>query len=319
MLLSLPLGMWALVIFAYVFPTPYGQSLHRGLSASTKADAISPARAWARGILVIHLLVLGLVAGLSQEPTESLDFLFQYFRRPFWPALAGVFVGLAACGGLPLLRLLLPAEKRFRALALVGMDRSLLLSTISLLVVVLVEEFWRVACLRSLLANGYSPEYALVTTSIAFGIAFGSFGISTGLAEGTIGALYGALFLWSSSFVVAFFAHLTIQAQLTALLWAATPAAAPADRLDSPARKCPDCGTLIVLNRVQRGETLRCPSCGATLSFADSRAAAIRWGGIFLRVMLTVVGYLALTEIIGEGDNKVFIAFLLSLPAYFSV
>jgi hypothetical protein len=199
------------------------------------------------------------------------------------------------------------------------MDRSLLLSMITLLVVVFVEEFWRVMCLRTLTANGYFPEYALVTTSIAYGIAFGSFGISAGLSEGIIGALYGALFLWSRSFVIPLFAHLTIQSQLTALLWAATPAAAPADRLDSPARKCPACGKLIVLNRTARGANLSCPSCAAPLSFADSRTAVIRWGSVFVQIILATVGYVAFTKVVGEGDNTLFIAFLLTLPAYFSV
>jgi hypothetical protein len=318
-LISLPLGMWALVIIAIVFPTPFAQSLRRGLSASTKADAISPARAWARGILLIHLLVLWLIAGSSPEPSESLVFVFQFFRAPFWPAVAGIFVGLAACGLLPLLRLLLPAERRFRALALIGLDRSLLLSTATLFVAVFVEEFWRVTCMRALLVDGYSPGYAMVTTSIAYGIAFASFGISTGLAEGTTGAIYAALFLWSRSFLIPLFAHLTVQSQLTALLWAATPAAAPADRLESPARKCPACGTLIVLNRFARGVSFQCPSCAAPLSFADSRTAVIRWGGVFVQIMLAIVGYVAFTKIIGEGDNTLFLAFFLSLPAYFSV
>jgi hypothetical protein len=166
-LVSFPAAMWALACIAVFLPNHYARILRIGLSAASKSEAISPARAWTFASFGAHVAVLvavffcpGRAQGFQASSRSS---------SAFWSVVAGIVLGLATGGLLPLLRMLLPKERNFRILTLVALDRSIPFSSVSLAAIVLVEEIRRIACIRALIADGSSPQTAPLVTSVAFG------------------------------------------------------------------------------------------------------------------------------------------------------
>jgi hypothetical protein len=314
--LSFPVAMWALAFIALFLPNQYARILRIGLSAASKSEAISPARAWTFASFGAHVVVLIAVffcLGRMQGFRVSSDSL-----RAFWSVVAGIVLGLATGGLLPLLRMLLPKERKFRILTLVALDRSLPFSSVSLAAMVLVEEIWRIACIRALIADGNSAETALLVTSVAFGIAFLPSGLTAGISESILGAVYGSFYLWSGSFLVSFAAHLTVQAEYVAIVWAASPTARPFDGFRELRRKCPACGQWVEIGQRKPIGVIKCAHCEAALSFQDSRTSFIRWGAVFVEILLWFAGFEAFKSFLGESERTLWIALVAAFPAFFS-
>jgi hypothetical protein len=317
-LISLPLGTWALSLFSTHVSNRLAASLRSGLTASTKRGAESAAQSWALGSVAIHLAVLAAVIFLP-----GFHHHYSPAARIPWPVarqiVAGFIFGLAIGGVMPLIRQILPKEKRFRMQTLIALGGSVWFLSGALATTVLIQEYWRVICLRSLIADGHSNEFALVAVSLAYGIAFAYSGLSGGITETFVGAVFAAIYLWSGSFVLVVVARLALQFQYAAILWASAPSFAPGDGFGygSVRRNCPNCGGPVYLN--VRPEPLRCSNCRAVLSPRDSRASLFRWGGIFIQWALTGALFFALIPLLGRHEETFWVAFLSALPAFFSV
>jgi len=319
-LISLPVGTWALSLFSTHVSNRLAASLRSGLTASTKRDAESAAQSWALGSVAIHLAVLGAVIFLP-----GFHYHYSPAARIPWPVarqiIAGFIFGLAIGGVMPLIRQILPKEKRFRMQTLIALGGSVWFLSGALATTILIQEYWRVMCLRSLVADGHSNEFALVAVSLAYGIAFAYSGLSGGITETFVGAVFAAIYLWSGSFVLVVVARLALQFQYAAILWATAPSFSPGDGFGygSVRRKCPNCKGPVYLNVGPKSGPLRCGACGALLSPRDSRASLFRWCGIFIQWFLTAALFFALIPLLGRHEKTFWVAFLSALPAFFSV
>ena len=315
-LLSFPVAMWTLAFIARFLPNQFARILRIGLSVESKAEAISGARAWTFASFGAHVSVLvavfycvGKAPGFQISPRGA---------NAFWSVIAGAVLGLAMGGLLPLLRMLLPKERNFRILTLVALDRSLPFSSLTLTAMVLVEEIWRVACILALVADGSSPQTALLVTSVAFGIGFAPSGLTAGISEAVVGAVYGSFYLWSGCLLVSFAAHLTVQAAYVAIVWAASPLARPFDGFRELRRKCPACGQWVKVSRRQQIGTVKCAHCEATLSYKDSRKSFLQWGAVFVEMLLWLAAFEGFKTFLGESERTLWIALVAALPAFFS-
>ena len=315
----LPIAMWAIVIFMFVPANRVARRLRESWVANTKEEAVEGARAWAVVGLLVHIVVLAITVLLVGSQNQHAGQILRNEPHVFQLSIQGLMFGLALGILVPLTRLLLPESRRFRLTTLVTIGPSLPTSFLMLIMLIFVHELWRVLCLQSLIQAGCAPQFAVLLTSIACGLAFSMSGLSAGASAAALGVIYSAIYLWQGYFLLPFVAHLTYEAQIIILSWASPATARPPLVASTPLAKCPACRVRFDLRRVRSGVTVQCPRCAAKLSVSDDRTALIRWGGVIFTTLLIYVAFSAFEATLGSNESTLWIAYALALPAYWSL
>jgi membrane protease YdiL (CAAX protease family) len=163
------------------------------------------------------------------------------------------------------------------------------------------EEYWRAFCLVSLEQRGHGAAFAVLATSVAFGLAHygarqSTVEVGRMFGHATFGALLAVVFLWSGSIVPNYTGHLLVNLvalyrarKLGAGLAVPAPAAGP-----TPSRPCcgargmvtcPVCGWKMRRGDIRR-ERFACPGCKERLRLEESRNVGLIMVGSGLVALL---------------------------------
>ena len=224
------------------------------------------------------------------------------FHKSGWPSsvLRGGYVGLSWAGIWLWSWMVLSAPHRLRR-EVPGLAAPFDKQLVVWLAGAFAEELWRVMIITGLLDAGYSATFAVVITSLAFGIAFLSGGPERSALACIEGVIFGVLFLWQRSFFAPFTAHLVVQA---VYLWGIGQFSEE-QRVNhfwwKRVIRCPVCKTRLTRFQIKLTEAFRCPSCHERLSVSDEYRNTMRWAGIFAYMFFFVCSLALFYEQIPES------------------
>lgn len=289
----LPAVIWASFAYAALSTGKTASKLRAAWSAKTKQELIEGAQSWALYALLAFLIVLaGVVVWTRIQRSNAPAMILNpsHWERGIFH---GVMFGLSLLGMLLILRRHFPEARKFSLLVMAGIASPPWVAASTLLIVVFTEELWRAVCLTALMGDGVSGQSALVVTSIAYGLTFLAWGTPIAISEGIVGAALGGLFLWSDSLYVPFAAHVTFLGQALLYAIAAGPDARPGDIHRRPFTKCPACGATLSIRQVNLNinEAFFCPFCRARVTSSDRRRGFLRWGFIFVFMVLLLASF----------------------------
>ena len=286
----LPAVIWVSLAYVASSTSEVASRLRAAWHAKTKRELFEGAQSWALYSLIIFSVVLVIVLVWARlQASNALEVTLNpsgLERQTFH----GIILGLALVGMVLILRHHFPEAKKFGFLVMAGIASPPSVRALALVLVAFTEELWRVVCLKTLVADGFSGPQAVVATSVAYGLAYLAWGYPVAFSDGIIGAVYGALFLWSGSFFVPFGAHITLRGHHLLYAIAAAPDAGPGDIHRKPHTKCPACGTMLSMRQVNLNinEAFLCPSCHSRVTISDLRRNFLRWGSVFVGIVLMV-------------------------------
>jgi hypothetical protein len=274
--------------FAFRSSSRIASKLRKGLSAKTKQELSEGSRSWVLYGLGTYIVIL--LALLSWIRIHRLSELVVVLKsnQLLRDALQGVMLGLVLVGILFVLRRSFPVANKFGYLILAGISSPVWVRISALVLVAFIEEFWRVVCLTSLIANGLAGPDALLATSVVYGFTCLSWGNSIVVSNAFVGAAYGPLYLWSGSFLVPLMAQIILRGKNLLYFIAASPDADLGDIQRRPHGTCPAWNAALNLRQVNFNfnEAFLCPSCHTRITVSDRRRVLLRWGFVPLCVGL---------------------------------
>jgi hypothetical protein len=305
----LPIAIWASVGYVVCSSSKFATTLRSTWGAETKNELIEGSHSWA--VLVVGAFFVIFAAVALRVQVHGWNARQMLFDPASWErgVFHGIFLGLTLMGLAIICRRHFPEAKKFSLVVMAGISSPFIVRVSILLIVVFTEELWRVVCLKALIGDGLSGLQALIATSTAYGLTYLAWGAPVAISETIVGAVYGALFLWSGSFLVPFAAHAILLGQILLYVAIAAPNTGPGDFHRRAYTECPACRTSLRLEQVNLNpnEAFFCPSCYARVTISDSRRGFLRWGFVFVTTGLMVASWDILPGATVGGNTTQFV------------